>query len=339
LTLIFTNKKEEGHLDTGTHIAMGIAVGGLSTLDPVIANDPATAQGVFVAVLIGSNAPDFDTILKLKNNAVFIRNHRGITHSIPALFIWPLLISGAILLFYPNANFYHLLLWTFLSVFLHVFVDLFNAYGTQAMSPISGKWVAFGVINIFDPLIFISHLIGIGLWFMGIHPGYTFLTIYTILIFYYLIRVLSKLRIIKMVQKEIPEVTSTIVSPSIRWGQWHLAIQTAGNFYVAEVKNRNLIILDKYKRLPVPDIPVITAAKKDRNLSAFLSFSPVYRWEIDEDENGYEVRFIDLRYRSKGYYPFVAVVKLNRELKILSSYTGWIYSEKRLQKKLDFAMD
>ncbi|KJE28269.1 hypothetical protein LG52_2725 [Geobacillus kaustophilus] len=56
-----------------------------------------------------------------------------------------------------------------------------------------------------------------------------------------------------------------------------------------------------------------------------------------EYDDYYEVRFTDLRYRSKGYYPFVAVVQLDRNLNIVSSYTGWIFSEGKLRKKLELA--
>ena len=56
----------------------------------------------------------------------------------------------------------------------------------------------------------------------------------------------------------------------------------------------------------------LDAAKKDENLSAFLSFSPVYRWEVDEYDDSYEVRFIDLRYRSKDYYPLSLLFNLIR---------------------------
>ncbi len=65
-------------MDTGTHVVMGIAIGGLATLDPVVTSSPAMAQAVMVGAIIGSQAPDFDTVLKLKNNAVYIRNHRGL---------------------------------------------------------------------------------------------------------------------------------------------------------------------------------------------------------------------------------------------------------------------
>src|SRR6056297_1840026 len=126
---------------------MGFAIGGLATLDPVVAESAVTSQGVLIGAIIGSQIPDIDTVLKLRNNAVYIRNHRGITHSIPAVLIWPLLILAVLYPFYPEANLLHLWIWTFLAVFLHVFVDIFNAYGTQAIRPFSSKWVALGVIN------------------------------------------------------------------------------------------------------------------------------------------------------------------------------------------------
>ncbi|RBN40199.1 hypothetical protein DMN50_16405, partial [Priestia megaterium] len=79
-------------MDTGTHIAMGIALGGLATLDPTVSANTATLDAVMIGVMAGSLAPDLDTVLKLRNNAQYIRNHRGITHSIPAVILWPLLI-------------------------------------------------------------------------------------------------------------------------------------------------------------------------------------------------------------------------------------------------------
>jgi inner membrane protein len=105
-------------------------------------------------------------------------------------------------------------------------------------------------------------------------------------------------------------------------------------FFVGKAVKDQVEILDRFNRVPVPATPVIEAAKKDKNLSAFLSFSPVYRWEMDEYDDFYEVRFIDLRYRSNGHYPFVAVVQLDCDLKRISSYTGWVFSEQKLRKKL-----
>ncbi|UZW66567.1 hypothetical protein OC195_00850 [Priestia flexa] len=99
---------------------------------------------------------------------------------------------------------------------------------------------------------------------------------------------------------------------------------------------QKIFIYDTFKKIPIPESDVIDVAKRDENLAAFLSFSPIYRWEVDEYSDHIEVRFIDLRYRSKDYYPFVAVVQLDYDLNIICSYTGWIFSEKKLRKKLDY---
>ena len=322
-------------MDTGTHIVMGLALGGLATLDPVVVESSATASSVLIATIIGSQAPDIDTVLKLKNNAIYIRNHRGITHSIPAVLLWPILITASIYLFFPEANLLHLWLWTFGAVFLHVFVDIFNAYGTQALRPFSSKWLALGIINTFDPFIFGIHVFGLILWGIGADPGYTFLAIYAVIVLYYISRFLAQRKVLKNVKLKIPDATEIIIAPTMRYNQWRLAIMNKHQFFVGRAHDYEIDIIDQFNRVPVPETPVIEAAKQDKNLSAFLSFSPVYRWEIDEFNNFYEVRFIDLRYRSNGHYPFVAVVQLDEQLNILCSYTGWIFSEEKLRKKLE----
>jgi inner membrane protein len=335
---ILMNETSKGglfRLDTGTHILMGVALGSIATLDPTVAQDPFLSHAVLIGTLAGSQAPDIDTILKLRNNAKYIRNHRGITHSIPAVWLWPLFITGIIVFFYPYVNVFHLWLWTFISVAVHVFVDIFNAYGTQALRPFTKKWIALGVINTFDPVIFALHVIGIGLLFLDAHPGYTFLTIYAIIAVYYIIRFRQQAQIKHAIYKKIPNVERIITVPTFRFREWHLAITAKDCFYVGRAKNGHIHILDQFEKCPLPDDPVIEAAKKDENIAAFLSFSPVYRWELREYNDHYEVRFTDLRYRSKGYYPFVAIAQLDRDLNIVSSYTGWIFSEGKLRKKLD----
>lgn len=60
------NPARRSPADTGTHVVMGIALGGIATLDPVVGSDPAMAHAVMIATLAGSQAPDIDTVLKLK---------------------------------------------------------------------------------------------------------------------------------------------------------------------------------------------------------------------------------------------------------------------------------
>lgn len=322
-------------LDSGTHFVMGIALGGLALADPVVASHPVTFAAVMAGTIIGSQAPDVDTILKLRNNAVYIRHHRGITHSIPAVLLWPLLISGALALLLPDANLFHLWLWTQLAVFLHVFVDIFNAYGTQALRPFSKKWVALGVINTFDPFIFGIHCIGILLWAFGTDPVITFSIMYIIIIGYYFVRFGVQKAIKTAVHNELQDEEYVIVAPTMRFFHWKIAAKSKTHYYVGRAYRRTINIYDKFEIEPIPKTKLVETALKDVNLDAFLSFSPLHRWEISEIENGLtELRLIDLRYRSNDRYPFVAVAHLNDELQIVNSYTGWIFTEEKLQKKL-----
>ncbi|RKQ31404.1 metal-dependent hydrolase [Oceanobacillus halophilus] len=321
-------------MDTGTHIVMGIALGGLATIDPVVQNDPTLFHAVLVGTIVGSHAPDFDTVFKLKNNATYIRHHRGASHSIPAIILWGLIVSGIIYSVVPEVSYFHLWFWTFLAVIIHVFVDLFNAYGTQAFRPFTNRWIALGFINTFDPYIFMLNIGGVSAWLLGAHPGYTWLIIYTVIALYYIKRYMDKREIVKKIKDFIPETVEVATSPTLKQNNWRVAITTKDMFYVAAVENGHIEIVDEFDKVQLPDTPMMEKALTDKNIASFLNFSPVYRWEINEFDEYTEIRFIDLRYRSKEYYPFVAVVQINPDLEIISSYTGWIFSEHKLQNKL-----
>lgn len=323
-------------MDTGTHILMGVALGGIATLDPVVANDPTLFNAVLIGTVVGSQAPDFDTVLKFRNNATYLKHHRGATHSIPAIFIWAILIAGIIFQFTPQVNFFHLFSWTFLAVVLHVFVDLFNAYGTQALRPFTNRWIAFGFINTFDPYIFALHIVGVIAWIIGANPGYTWLVIYVVIALYYVKRYIDKREIVTKIKQYFTDTKDISTSPTVKQNIWRVAITTEFYLYVGIVENGHIQIIDKFAKVPLPTNETIEIAKKDKNVAAFLSFSPVYRWEINIYDHLTEVRFIDLRYRSKGHYPFVAVVQIDNDKNIINSYTGWIYSEQKLQNKLRF---
>lgn len=322
-------------MDSGTHFVMGIALGGLALADPVVASHSMTFTAVMAGTIIGSQAPDVDTVLKFRNNAVYIRHHRGITHSLPAVALWPILITTVLSFIFQDANVLHLWLWTFLAVALHVFVDIFNAYGTQAIRPFSRKWVALGVINTFDPIIFTLHCLGLLGWAFGANPVWIFSIMYVIIFGYYILRFAVQKAVKKAVHNTIQDENYVIVAPTMRFFHWRIAAKSKTHYYVGRAYGRTVNIYDKFEIKPIPKTPVVEAALKDPNLDAFVSFSPLYRWEISELDSGLtEVRLIDLRYRSDNRYPFVAVAHLNNDNEIITSYTGWIFTEDKLQKKL-----
>ncbi|WP_088043497.1 metal-dependent hydrolase [Bacillus sp. EAC] len=321
-------------MDTGTHLVMGFTLGGLATLSPIVLNDPHLTNSLLLTTIIGSQLPDSDTILKLRNNAKYLKHHRGITHSIPLVVVWTLSLSIIMTLFNHNEHFWYYLFWAFFSVSVHVFVDLFNAYGTQALRPFSKRWIAFGIINTFDPFIFLIHLIGVPFVIFHFRAGPICVLLYIIMIFYYSFRYRQKQMVIKEVHQKLPDVKRVYVSPSIKYTHYHIVASTDTHHYVGKIKKRILTIYDVFKRVPLPIIEDVKVAYKDENVKSFLAFSPVYIWELIGYDEHKELRLIDLRYRTESYYPFVAVVKFDYDHNIISSFTGWIFSEKKLQKKL-----
>ncbi|GGE45494.1 hypothetical protein GCM10011391_25390 [Pullulanibacillus camelliae] len=321
-------------MDTSTHIVMGIGLTGLAAVDPALAHHPATSDALIFGTIIGSVIPDIDTVLKMKDNANYIRHHRGITHSLPATLLWPLIITAAAAWLFPHANSFHVWIWTFLAVFLHVFVDIFNAYGTQAVRPLSYRWVAFGIISIFDPFIFSLHVAGFIAWYLLGHSGGIFLIVYGVLVLYYLMRTFQHHQAVMSVKTKFPDVQAVFLSPTFKWRQYHMAARSNHELLVGEVKDKQVRLIDTFVQHPLPSIEAVGVAKQDKNIRAFLSFSPIYRWQMTEKNGFTEVRFIDLRYLSKGHYPFVAIAWVDSSHHIMSSYTGWVYSEEKLRKKL-----
>jgi len=317
-------------------LVMLLLLGGLAMSDPTVSAEAITAGAVITGVIIGSLIPDVDTVLKLRNNAVYIRHHRGITHSVPAVILWPLIITLFLSFLFPGSDFLHVWAWTFLAVFLHVFVDIFNSYGTQALRPFSKKWVAIGVINTFDPFIFTLHIIAIGIWAFGVNPFYPITIMYIIIFVYYLLRFALKAAVKNAVAHTIPDANDIIIAPTMRFLQWRVAASSENCHYVGRAYGRSITIYDRFTKDPLPELPEVKAALQDNNIKAFTAFSPIYRWEISKMGDLCEVRLIDLRYRSKGYYPFVAVAHIDSDMTVVNSYTGWIFSEEKLNKKLNF---
>ncbi|MFC0271691.1 metal-dependent hydrolase [Metabacillus herbersteinensis] len=322
-------------MDTSTHVAMGFGLAGLAYLDPAVSSNSELANAVLLGTVIGSNAPDFDYVIKLvKGNGLYIEHHRGASHSIPALFLWTIFLSGILYLFSVSVPILPLMYWTFLAVSLHVLFDVFNAYGTQAGKPFTKKWLSLNFIPLFDPFIMLLHLVGFGGWLISGKPGPVFLIVYGVIICYLFERLISSRKIAKLVKFHmIDQVGKVTIIPTIFWNNWDVVFETANSYQIGRVKQKKVIWIHKFGKHYSPS-SVIDAARKDKDVRHFLAVSSHTHVVVISSRTGYEVRFSDVRFRSKNHYPFMAVVKLNSDYEVLSSYTGWIHQPTQLNEKL-----
>lgn len=320
-------------LDSGTHLVMGFGLFALAHLDPALTNQPDTAQAVALGAIIGSQAPDSDTLYRLFNNPAYIRNHRGFSHSLPMLIVWPTLITVVSYLIWPQANILHVFLWTLIAVLLHVFIDLFNTYGTQAFRPLSKRWIAWDIINIFDPFIFIVHLAGLFLWGLTRHhPGQIFLCVYMIIAVYLISRSLKHRKLLRWVKEEAQEPGAYKVTPTIHPQVWNVVLTQPHRVKMGEIQGKRLLwtgqlALDQY------DHPAVAASKQTTAIASFLSFTSYGFPQVFERDYGYEVRWVDVRYHHKKHFPFFAVALLDKSYQVKDTYVGWL-SKDQLEKKI-----
>lgn len=322
-------------MDTGTHLVIGLGLAGLAHVDPIVASDPLVATAVMVGTVLGSQAPDSDTLLRLRGNAIYIKNHRGLSHSLPALLIWTALITGLLSLFLSGTALLHAGLWVFGAVCFHVFTDLFNTYGTQAFRPITEKWISWNIIHIFDPFIFVSHLAAIFLWVIRIgRPEIIFPILYGVIGLYYIWRSVTHYKLEKGLAVQDPhfaEGDTYFLIPTVQLTFWNVVKRKSDDSYrLGELKNNELRWIDQ---VACSTHPAVDASRAHPSIQSFLYFSSFACAEVRDFEWGYEVRWADVRYRHRKQYPFIAVLRMNRNYEPIDSYVGW-KSESNLNKKL-----
>lgn len=323
-------------MDTGTHLVIGLGLGGLAAVDPVIADNATFHTAVLIGTVVGSQAPDFDTLLRFKGNASYIRNHRGASHSIPAIIGWTALIAIVLQLFYRGSlPWLHLTGWILLAVCVHVITDLFNAYGTQAVRPFSSKWISWNIIHIFDPVIFTTHVIAISLWAFGlVNPAATFSLLYGLLALYYVWRTVVHHRQqthVEAIDKVRDEGDRYWLIPTISLNTWNVVKRKHnGSFMIGDLRSNSLRWQD---RVSCSDHPAVDRSKNDPAIQSFLYLTNFACADVKEHTWGYEVRWSDVRYRHRKQYPFVAVLMMDLDYKTVGSYVGWL-SDKRLEKRL-----
>jgi len=322
-------------MDSGTHLAFGLGLAGLAMTDPVLASDPNGPFAALVGTILGSQAPDFDGLLRFKSNADYIRHHRGLSHSLPFVAAWTAAIALLDALLFPTIPWWHLALWILLAVAVHVLADMFNSYGTMALWPFSRKRIRWNVIHIFDPVILALHLAAIVLWASGqADPRALFPVMYGLLILYYGWRTWTHRRVTRLVPRQDagkkPGDRYTVL-PAMPLNHWNVIRESEdGTYAVGEWDRGRLAWIDVLK---CDRHPAAEASKRNKDVQALLNLTPFPCAQVKEKDWGYEVRWADIRYHYRRQYPFVAVVLMDADYKPLQSCVGWL-SDERLERRL-----
>ncbi len=312
-------------MDTGSHILIGVTLGGLAYLDPAVAQNSHLAEAVMVSTIIGSNAPDFDTIVRLKGYLSYIKFHRGVTHSFPALFVWPLLIATGVAFFFDLFSYWlTLYLFSFVATSLHVFLDLLNVYGVQAARPFIHKWLHLDILSIFEPFLFLVHLLGVLLWlFSEYDPGKIFLAVYLISFLYILLRFYQHHKKISELKEffQLPGSYHLFPDFNFHWFHWRFVVETTDSFYTGRVIFNKAEIENIYPKNGFN--PIIEATRKTDGVRAFLNFAQKIYVTYHEKHDGFEVTWSDVRFWYGKKLPFGVKIQLDRNLNVIGEKIAW----------------
>jgi membrane-bound metal-dependent hydrolase YbcI (DUF457 family) len=103
-----------------------------------------------VAVVIGSVLPDADNVASLLGSELYLRLHRGISHSLAGMAVTSILVALLLYRFGKWKDLKKLYLLVLLGHLSHIALDLLNAYGTQIFQPFSDARLSFDLLFIID---------------------------------------------------------------------------------------------------------------------------------------------------------------------------------------------
>jgi inner membrane protein len=135
-------------MDTVTHGLTGWLVA-RALPDDWKAEHPATATAI---VVLGSVLPDVDNAASLLGSDVYLRIHRGLSHSFLGISISSFVIALLFARFGKWKDAKRLFLLALIGQISHVVLDLLNAYGTQVLQPFSDARLSLDLLFVVDLL-------------------------------------------------------------------------------------------------------------------------------------------------------------------------------------------
>lgn len=324
-------------MDNLTHTLTGIAISqaGLNR----------KTRFATLTLILTANAPDIDVIAGLKGGITYLKYHRGITHSLPGICVLAVLIWALVSWLGKKAspkphltiNDRWLLLAAFLGTASHLLLDFTNGYGVRPLLPFSGKWFAWDIMPIIDPVLLAILFVGLAIpWLLRVvseevgarkprgRAGAVFCLCGMITLWG--VRDVAHRRALSILDShtfdgENPGKFSALPHATNPF-TWTGVVDTEGSIHVVRVNsldaNSDPEALATFEK-PQMSAP-LQAAMATRSGRIFLDFARFPWAQVDENDQGYTVSLTDLRFDrgSPQTLGFTLEVELDKNLSSLS---------------------
>jgi inner membrane protein len=300
-------------MDPLTHAAVGLSIAILCG-EPLAASNPAV-----IACVAGAVIPDGDIIMQLKGDYAYLKNHRGISHSIPMLFVYSGIITGLLWLAFGSITFWNVFPLALLGCFSHIALDITNSYGAEVLWPLNKNHITFDLLLVYDPVLIILCLANILPYTKGIIPPYmTFFIFGGYLILRHVMKKLAQDIAYKNLSYKYKAVYFRIMPSMIGLIKWHFVLYTEKKKIIGEVNifPRKFRIIDIKKNI---DTDLYKIAMDTPIAIFFEKFTPIFHIDCEKKEGNYTFEFIDLRYYILKDFLHHATAVLDMNLEVVTS--------------------
>lgn len=296
-------------MDPITHAVIGSGVAALS------GQAFNFTSPIFWGSVLGSMAPDLDIIYQFRGHGVYLKHHRGFSHSIPGLLVISALISFGLAFVFPSSSIIQTFIWTFLGTLSHTVFDILNSYGAQLFR----KRLTLNLLQIFDPILF---LLFIGLVMGRETPILTMSVIIALSLTYLAFRLYMRKAVERTLLRLYAKLSPTkvIVMPAMLGiNNWDFVIETPEKYIIGQAKyfDHNIKIRNKLKKHKINEM--IEKALESNLGQYFQQFTPYYYVSHYQEDNKHIVKFFDLRYYLKTDFLHSATVTFNENLELLEA--------------------
>lgn len=295
-------------MDPFTHGVIGLA------LAKATGNEISVADAATAAVVVGAVFPDIDIVFQKWGDHVYLKNHRGITHSIVGLLTSSIFIAFVLNFFYSDIGFLNLAFWALLGGVSHTFFDIFNSYGAKLLWPFINKKYSLSLLVIFDPIFLISIL---GYIFTSGKLQNIFIVSFVV---YLLLRLVMRRCVLKYLKKKFGEVSKKIFLLPSMTGlfRWHFILDKDTCSVVGEknIFKRDIKIIENLNKIQDEALEKVS----DSNVGRFFAdFTPIFHVNRQLIAGTTRYTFIDMRYYMRNNFLHHAILEIDENGNIITS--------------------
>lgn len=288
-------------MDPITHAVIGMAASKIAG-HAIDISEPAT-----VAIVIGSVIPDIDIVMQKWGDYAYLKNHRGVTHSILGLLGFSMLITVILAMFFPESKVYSLFIWSMMGCLSHTFFDIFNPYGAKILWPFSKRKFSLSLLIVFDP-VFLGLLLAY--IFSDGKVQYMFLVMFAV---YVVLRAVMRMLIGYQLKRTFGHECENIsILPSMTGLlRWHFILEKKKCKVIGEksIFKRNINIIRTLHKLHDNTIDSILCSSIG---SFFREFTPLFHIACENADGVTKYIFTDLRYYIRNNFLHHAVLEVDQ---------------------------